>query len=62
MAGFLELFVRYVDEVGGDPVEDAAARVRAGASGKRFRERRSSERRAKEIERINWVLRWKETK
>ncbi len=60
MAGFVELFVRFVDEVGGDPVDGSAARVRERSVGKRPRDRVAAERRASEIERINWVLRWKE--
>jgi hypothetical protein len=56
MAGFLEVFVRYVDEIGGDPVQETAERVRAGSQGRRARDRATAERRAADIERIGQVL------
>ena len=56
MAGFLELFVRYVDEVGGDPVQAAADRVRANPASSAAGDREEANRQADEIERIWHVL------
>lgn len=56
MAGFVETFVRFVDEIGGDPVQGAADKVRASAAGKRSRDRATAERRAADIERIGQVF------
>ncbi len=52
MAGFLELFTRFVDQTGTDPVKGAADRVRSDSS------RPPSEREAaaRDIERIWGVL------
>ncbi len=52
MAGFVELFTRYVDQVGSDPVKGAADRVRSDTS------RPAADRAAlaRDIERINGVL------
>jgi len=52
MAGFLELFTRYVDQVGTDPVKDTADRVRSDSS----RPTADREASAREIERIWDVL------
>ena len=52
MAGFLELFTRYVDQVGGDPIKDAAEKVRFDLS----RDRVEADTAARDIERIWTVL------
>lgn len=52
MAGLLELLARYVDEVGPDPIGDAAASVRSDTS----RDREEREATASEMERIADVL------
>lgn len=50
MAGFLELFARYLDEIGTNPITDAAGRVRADTS------RADREETARDVERIADVL------
>ena len=56
MTGFLETFVRFVDEIGTGPAQGAADRARADAADKRPRDRAAAERRAADIERIWSVL------
>lgn len=52
MAGFLELFTRYVDEIGSDPIGDTASKVRSDRS----RDVGEREAAALDIERIADVL------
>ncbi|MEM9561083.1 MAG: hypothetical protein AAGA93_00610 [Actinomycetota bacterium] len=52
MAGFLELFTRYVDEIGSNPISDTASNVRSD----RTRDAGEREAAARDIERIADVL------